>query len=147
MRPHSVSRCPQLGVYRRSERLQTPITQRLQTSTASADAHKRPKRIIAPTTYDTHIFHSVSIRSQRINMPTAHGARYAHSVSIHPQRRANIAPAAFQYAHSASLRPQRYGDASVATTLLGIEGIKGGALDIDFIPCLTFVGDACLSVI
>ena len=113
-----------LSVYRRSQRLQTPTTQRLQTLTASADAHsvsKRPQRINAPTAYDTHIFHSVSTRPQRINTPTAHGTHCAHSVSI---------------------RPQRYGDASVAATLQGIQGIKGGAPDFEFIPCLTFVGDA-----
>ena len=113
-----------LSVYRRSQRLQTPTTQRLQTLTASADAHsvsKRPQRINAPTAYDTHIFHSVSTCPQRINTPTAHGTHCAHSVSI---------------------RPQRYGDASVAATLQGIQGIKGGAPDFEFIPCLTFVGDA-----
>ena len=106
-----------------------PHSQRLQTLTASADAHsvsKRPQRINASTAYDTHIFHSVSTRPQRINTPTTHGTHCAHSVSI---------------------RPQRYGDASVAATLQGIQGIKGGAPDFEFIPCLTFIGDACLSVI
>jgi len=99
-------------------------SQRINTLTASADAHsvsKRPQRINAPTAYDTHIFHSVSTRPQRINTPTTHGTHCAHSVSI---------------------RPQRYGDASVAATLQGIQGIKGGAPDFEFIPCLTFVGDA-----
>ena len=118
-----------LSVYRRSQRLQTPTTQHLQTLTASADVHsvsKRPQRINASTAYETHIFHSVSTRPQRINTPTAHGTHCAHSVSI---------------------RPQRYGDASVTATLQGIRGIKGGAPDFEFIPCLTFVGDACFSVI
>ena len=70
-----------LSVYRRSQCLQTPTTQRLQRLTASADAHsvsKRPQRINAPTAYDTHIFHSVSTRPQRINTPTALWRRQRH---------------------------------------------------------------------
>ena len=111
-----------------TQRLQMPTAQRLQTLTASADVHSvsaRPQRIITPTARNIHPFHSVSMRPQRINTPTAYCTLYAHSVSV---------------------RPQCYGDASVMATPWASTGIKGGAPDIETIPCLTFVGDACLSV-